>query len=371
MWLNSRAKWGAFLFFVSLSLVSNAQQSKVIYNLRQNWVQYNENSKGYLPVISNDPGQTLSFELDCNSYKGKELFIYPGSAKSYLFFNNQLISELSPKGSFYDIDSLSDRLGGKMLFLSLYSSVPPNANTQTYIVEKGFRYESKEAKHAQDRSTAFTAYFIVVSILLYLGLVLIKLRYPELYNQYASLQRSLNPQTIDELIYKGRFFAIPGVIMIFWISLTTGFVLSYLLNKLDIMAYVPGFSNWSLSYPVLWLLFSVIFFITYLLRYGLISAMSVVFDMSAIRNIHFANLLRLTYYLLILLLVVTTLDYFSVVHLSEQLLLWLIFGSLFLIIVLVGIRLSLIIRHTFVHLFLYLCATEIFLFAFVYKLVVG
>ena len=363
MWLNFKAKWVVSLLVICSAFESNAQQSEVIYNLRQNWVQYSTSSKGYLPVVTNIPTGAISFDLDCNQYQGKVLFIYSNVAKAYLFHNKTLITHLSSQGNYIDIDSLSEKLGSSELFLTVYQS-SSGIGLQTYIVNSGYRHDKNEAGEQKILNPGFASYFIIISIFLYVGLVLIKLRYPELFNQYGSFQRTFNPQTIDELIYKGRFFVAPGIIMIIWMSLTSGFITSYLANKV-------GSGGSTFRVVLEWLGFSSGFFIMFLLRYMLITGLAQVFDMAAIRNVHFANLLRLIYYLIIVLLVAITLDNFSVLDFEKTFFLKVIFGALFIMIILIGIRLSFIIRHTFVHLFLYLCGTEIFLFAFVYKVVVG
>ena len=213
----------------------------------------------------------------------------------------------------------------------------------------------------------------MASLLLYGGLVFIRIKTPELFLQYSSVQRALNPQTIDELIYKGRFFTTPGISMVVWISFASGLVLNILVNKLDIhILLLNGSVNVSsLYYFFFWLMLSGVFFLLFIFRYALVSALASIFDMTNIRNIHFASHLRLTSYLSLFLLVLVTLDYFSVIIIGKFLITGIVFGSLLSIIILIGLRLSFLIRHTFVHLFLYLCGTEIFLFVFVYKLVIG
>lgn len=370
MWLDFKAK-GVVIVLMCFVFTANAQQSKVVYNLRQNWVEYNEASKGFLPAVSNKLSGAISFELDCSQYRGKKLFIYTNAPEAYLFYNNVLIANLNGAGSYFDVDSLASVLGSTQPLLTLFRSAK-GEGVETLIVEKDYVYEPKEVIKHHTVKSDFTSFFIIVSILLYIGLTIIKVKYPELFNQYASLQRSFNPQTIDELIYKGRFFTIPGIIMIIWMSLASGFILSYLINKLDVVNLgLIALSTPAIGNVFTWLILSAIFLFILLIRYGLIAVMASIFDMSNVRNIHFASYLRLTFYLLVILLLAITLEYFSIIAFGKTFILWLVFASLTVIIAMIGIRLSLIIRHTFVHLFLYLCATEIFLFAFVYKLVVG
>lgn len=371
--------WQSFKSFLTLCIIflssyaALAQESNIIFNLRQNWLYYDQLSEGFLPVVANYPGNAISFSLDGEQFSKKQLYIYVGSNKeTSLFYKNKLIASLKEGNNYFDIDSLTFSLKTNAPFLTVYGK-SVSKGLQTYVVNKGYINQSNSNERFHFRSASFSSFFIFASILLYITLALIKFRVSDLFRQYTVVQRALNPQTIDELIYKGRFFGMPSIFMVTWMSFASGLILTFLFNKLNIHTInINAIDNGTVFfYLVYWLMYSLGFFLLFLFRYGLVVIMASVFDMSSVRNVHYATHLRLTYYLLVILLALITLDYFSIISIGRLLIIGVVFSTLLAIIILTGIRLSFIIRHTFVHLFLYLCGTEIFLFVFVYKLVVG
>ncbi len=370
--------WRGFkqLFLLSIftcsSFLGMAQQANgVIYDLRQNWVQYDEKAEGFLPVIAQTSGNSVSFKLDVNQFGGYGLFIET-TQNVYLFHKNVLLAEI-PKGThYYNLDSLVKKTGNLAPMLSIYGN-DIKAGLTTLIVEKNHIPTKANLGKAHIKNKVFTSFFIITSILLLAGLSIIKIIAHDMFSQYTNASRIFSFTTLDEIIYKGRFFANPSIQMISWMSASAAFILYLLLTKLNIYFLEPSWvsHNSMLFHIVHLVLFTVGFLILFIIRYVLIIGMASIFDMSSIGNIHFASHLRLTFYLLLVLQAISTFDYFSVFHINVDLFLFIVFGGLSAIIVLIGIRLSFIIRHPFIQIFLYLCGTEIFLFVFVYKLVIG
>ncbi len=370
--------WQGFKKYLILMLLFGApyasfgqQNEGVVFNLRQNWVQYDVSAKSFMPVVSLIKGNTVSFQVDGIAYENQLLYI-KNTKKAYLFNGSILIAELEKGSHYYKIDSLLKHTKSKKPILSIYGEKVKN-NLNTYIVNRGFTPKVEITGTEINRDKAFTSFFIMASILLLAGLISIKLNSVELFSQYSNVSRVFNLTTIDELIYKGRFFVNPGIQIIAWISFSAAFIVYYFIIKLDIHFLSFGWIEYNtFGYHLFYLLsLSLAFIFFFMLRYLLIALMASVFDMSSTQNVHFAAYLRLTFYLLLVLQFIVTLDHFLLFEFSRGLFFVIIFGSLLSIIVLIGIRLSFIIKHTFVQLFLYLCATEIFLYVFVYKLVVG
>ncbi|MCF6352521.1 MAG: DUF4271 domain-containing protein [Cyclobacteriaceae bacterium] len=358
--------------FACSSFLGVAQQANgVIYDLRQNWVQYDEEAESFLPVVAQTSGNSVSFKLEANQFGGYWLFIET-TKKAHLFHKNVLLTEI-PKGAhYYSLDSLFEQIGNLTPMLSIYGN-DIKVGLTTLIVKKNHIPTKADLAEVHIKNKLFTSFFIIVSILLLAGLAIIKIISHDIFSQYTNTLRIFSFTTLDEIIYKGRFFANPNIQLISWMSASAAFILYLLLTKLNIHFIDLGWVNHnSMLFHIIHLfIFAVGFLILFIIRYMLIIGMGSIFDMPSISNIHFASHLRLTFYLLLVLQTISTFDYFSVFHINVDLFLFIVFGGLFTIIVLIGIRLSFIIRHPFVQIFLYLCGTEIFLFVFVYKLVVG
>ncbi len=371
MWHGFK-KYFLSIFFLGVSIVGIAQKTEgLIHNLRQNWVQYNQDAESFLPAISQASGNAISFNVDGTQYKSYLLYI-KNSKKAYLFHNKTLLIELNKGEHILEIDSLLEKLNSNNPVLSIYGEKIKNG-LHTYIISQSYApmVETNSKDHIRQKS--YTSFFILVSILLLVGLIIIKVNSKELYSQYTSILRVFNLSTIDELIYKGRFFVNPGIQIIVWLSFSAAFSAYFLILKFNF--YTFDFSwlnpNTIASHSLHLISIGLVFVLYFLLKYILVSSMALIFDITSIKNVHFATHLRLLFFILIVLQLAITLDYFSIIYINTFLFLLFIFGTLLSTIILIGIRLSFIVKHSFIQLFLYLCGTEIFIFVFVYKLVVG
>ena len=371
MWLDFK-KYLICVLLVAMPFLGITQNSEgLVYNLKHSWVQYDVAVKSFLPVTSGATGAAISFEFDMEKY-GKHTLYIKNTNKSYLFKGNVLLANLNGGEHFFKIDSLSKSTELTKGLFSIYGEESQN-DLLTYVIDESFSSTLDKEEVSHFRSDSFTSFFILASILLLAGLMTIKFTSRDLFTQYASVARVFNLNTIDEIIYKGRFFVNPGIKMVVWMSFSAALILYYLINKLHIyFIEITWFTSSTIAYHSIYLLILAIgFVLLFLFRYLLVTIMSSIFDLNSTKNVHYATHLRLTFYLLLVLQFIVTLDYFSILFFNKVLFLTIIFGSLISIIVLIGLRLSFIIRHTFIQLFLYLCGTEIFLFVFVYKLVVG
>ncbi len=370
MWLDFKKRIIIFLLVLPVLGISQ-DKSEVLFNLKQNWVQYDESAESFMPAISLKTGNAISFLLDGEAFKGQVLYV--GNANTiHLFYNNVLLSELEAGSHYIGIDSFLKVTTQSNPILTLYGK-NVKRNLTTLIVTKSYVANEEFVKEAHIKKKNFSSFFIVGSILLLCGLILIKINSHDLFSQYTNVSRAFNFTTIDEMIYKGGFFVNPSVQLVAWMSFSAAFILYYVKEQLNLqLIEITWMEQASIGFYFLQLIILAGgFFALYVFRYLIISLFSAIFDMSSIRNIHFATHLRLTFYLLLSLQALITLAYFNVLPINTLAIIIVILATLFLIIVLTGIRLSFIVRHPFVQLFLYLCGTEIFLFVFAFKLVVG
>ncbi len=360
------------LFFLLFPAALKGQQVQgVVYNLKQNWIQYDEDAQSFMPAISQSSSSTISFLVDGEQFAEYRLYIN-NNKEAHLFYKNILLASLTPGAHFFRIDSLLEITKNANPQLSLYGDDVKN-NLSSLIINDSFQgiLISTEKEHLKNKS--YNSFFIISSILLLIGLIIIRNNAYDLFSQYANVSRAFNLTTIEEAIYKGGFFVNPSIQIITWMSFSAGFILYFLMAQLNIyFLQISWVSEFTLFFHVIHLLILAIgFFVLFLIRYLLIATTAYIFDMTSVINIHFATILRLTFYFLLLLQVIITLKFFSVFPIGSFYIFAIAFSSLLLIIILVGMRLSFIVKHSFVQLFLYLCGTEIFLFVFVFKLVVG
>ena len=93
MWRDFNKYW-LIIVLVGVFFPSVAQQTEgLIYNLKQNWVQYDLKAESFMPASSQSSGNTINFQVD--GLLNKHHFLYiKNKNKAYLFNNNVLMTEL-------------------------------------------------------------------------------------------------------------------------------------------------------------------------------------------------------------------------------------------------------------------------------------
>jgi hypothetical protein len=369
MLLNFKNKIINILVLTVLSVTAGFGQ-QVVYDLAPDWVYFDFHERGFLPaVMANGDKVAISFTLPEDEFDRFYLRIIVNSP-AYLFHNQQLIRILEQGPTYLPVDSLKSYLSTSTPQLTIYGQ-DLIRGLSTEIVSSGGGFA--EIPMTRPKNNAYNNYFIMVLLLFMIGLVLLQSLFSELTGQYFALTRTLDTKTMDEPIYKIRFLGVPNIYFIALMSLAISWVMvSYHQSNPAVLlpdlfdATVANFS----SYMVTWLLLAGLAFLIFVIKYFLVFSMSGLFAFKT-AGIHFASHLRLEFWTLLLVALLTIVDHFFIIH-------WLVhvlfIGTILftiLRIIFIFLRLLRLTNHTILHLLLYLCATEIIPFVFIYKLVIG
>ena len=368
MWRNFKL----FIFF-SISVLAgfnNLSAQNVIHNLEPEWVYYDEDAQGFLPaVLQSGQGRTISFPLAVDDYS--QFYLRIGLKDSaYLFHGNQLLSRISPGTTYFKIDSLDRFLTGVNPLLTIYGK-NISRDLSTAIVNN---MDSPVAfTEARVLNGQFRNFFVLVGVFLLMVLVILRSMFPDVFGQYTDLLRLVDLKTMDELIYKLRFFSPPNIYFIVFISMTIGWSM-IAFNERHPAIISPGLIDLAgdtmKSYLLEWLKLSALIMLIFLAKYFLLYLFSKLFAFNTL-SVHFASYLRLVFWASLIFGVLIIIDeYFLVPFLVHVIYI----GTLvftFLRITLVFLRLMRLESHTVLHLLLYLCATELIPFVFIYKVVIG
>jgi uncharacterized protein DUF4271 len=358
-----------FLTVCILALAVQASAQQLVYDLRQEWVQYNIENQGFLPIDEQDlANKVISFKLAESEFDHFYLSCVV-TEKSYLFYGTKLFATIPAGVSNFKIDSLRKALGDSQPFITIYGNkLLPRLITQvrTQPLSKSKVSSFLRIRFAND----FSNFFYFGTTIIFLIFVVLKMRFHELADQYLLFQRAVNMKTIDELIYKIPYLGAPNFLFMVFISLVLGFAtlsFTYFYPEeilfLEINAGVSSF-----GYLILhWLEISALILALIVFKYLVTKAITSLFGLN-IASIHFASFLRLLWWFSFLLVFLVLTQYFVIG--------WLSLNTFLIIIVLVVLsmqfilffKLSLVTTHTLLYIIVYLCATEIIPILILFKI---
>lgn len=361
----------AFLLAIVL-LFSAAQISaqQIVYDLNQDWVYFNNEHGGFLPVEEHDlENKTISFNLSDSEFDKFYLTIAVRH-KAYLFYRTKLLTTLPVGISSYRIDSLKHLIDDQEPFITIYGDkLLPGLTTEvrTNYVEGSALLAYQPIRFANN----FSNFFYLAITLIVVFFVILKVQFPELTGQYLLVNRVFRFRTIDESIYKIQYLGFPNNLFIVFMSLVLSLLLvSFMFffpGKLHFMDINPGAS----SFPVLvitWVEMFLVILVFFILKYFLTILMSSTFALK-VENIHYASSLRFIMIISLAMLLLVIVEIIMVGVIPEPVF-WLVFGMAIIIMeVILFFKLTLVSSHTLLYIITYLCATEIIPMVFLFKLV--
>lgn len=351
------------LFLLSSVQGQESHDFVVVEELKPFW-KIKSTDNDLVPYLGETEIDIIYFELIPARYHGGTLQIRAGE-DHYLFVDNKIHLRFSSNSiTYFDIDSLKELRPGIPFWFGIYSENLNPVEISTVIVNKGKRkYEVSDASSLSPmvRNVVNDNEFLVMTICL-LGLLLIlrASRY-KLFVEYLSPRRafsirqksdvltSLSPVTGDHLFFEGLY------------SLLISFALTYPASQLHIWSEELG--QLGLSRISQYGILTLSTFILMKLKWILISFVSTLFRVKQLSSVHYFTYFRLS--LLIGLMgfgfsiLIQPFVNVNVLDLSNMLGL-LLMMLLFVRVMVIALMLNN--KHSFrkLHLFFYLCTTELF-----------
>ena len=349
------------------SISAKAQQ--LVRDLAQDWLTYSEDRHGFLPVDQQKlETQIINFSLSTNELDPFYLVIGVRE-EATLFYEDELIATLSPGYTSFKIDSLKAALQDSRPFLAIYGGqLLPYLETAVYTLplptQQVQRYEPLRF------GNAFSNFVYTTTTLILLFFVLLKVRLPEVTEQYLLLHRSLRFKTIDELIYKISYLRFPNVWFLLFIATLFAYSTSIFMYFFPNELHFFGWNPLSFGYGKLltfWVLVTLVIFTGIILKYFLTAIIASLFGLN-ITNIHYASSLRLILLLGLLLAFLASFQFIFVSNINEMIYWIILVASLIIIEIVLFFKLTLVSSHTLLYIIVYLCATEIIPVVFLFKL---
>jgi len=346
-----------------------AAGQQLVRDLAQDWLEYSPDQDGFLPV-DQQKLETGIINFTLTSGELDPFYLVIGvREEATLFYKDQLIARLPPGFSSFKIDSLKDALSDPRPFLAIYGDqLLPYLKTAVYT--RPLPNVQLEDYEPERFANAFSNFIYTTTTLIFLFFVLLKVRLPEITEQYLLLQRSLRFKTIDELIYKISYLKFPNLwFMLFIAALfaySTAIFMYFYPNELHFFGWHP-LSFGYIKLLLFWFLVLTVIFIGLILKYVLTVIVASLFGLT-ITNIHYASSLRLILLLGIILAALSFGQFIFQVNINETVYWVVLIVSLFLTEALLFFKLTLVTSHTLLYIIVYLCATEIIPVVFLFKL---
>lgn len=352
------------LCFILVSPLADASDFLVKKNLRLDWVFMSEQQRQMLPFLDNGRESPYAIHLLIAPDYGRETYLkldIPSGTS--LFIDNRFMQHFdNPVGKLFSLDSLFTRHQHDSLFLTLYNNAeftsPPDGaigykynffDTAINVNPIMYRHLDWKEDYLKIIILLVFTFFVVLHTLLPTELLdfynlsnLFTFRYTEtLLTKYRSLTKT---HTIV-ILYQATMLASIMIVALYYYNNPLG-------NRL-IMSLNPVFR---------WLVIFVITTIFIFLKYILIAIVSHLFGISERINFYFLEYLRMAmifYSIIFVIISYTIINHFHSLHslLTSLILIVIIFNFLRLIVIYFKFRRLIPIKN--LHLFSYLCSTEL------------
>ena len=351
------------VIFLSTANLFAQVDTVTVFDFSTEWMFYDGNSR--LPLVrkADFEGNIILFEVDRREWVNSFLTVdYPEPFS--LFIDGKLFSSGSNNVSinFKSIASKSNRTE-----ITVYSETlnPFYLNTRALkIIDNTNNSLGNDVVIVEPRiRDAFQSFFIIASIVVLIYFTVLYTFYPRSLAEYFSLTRAISPRELDENLIKTRPFTGINISIYIFISLIVGLLIYSVIHLANLfpeeLQYYPDNSFLGLLY---WLKLSVNIFALIFLKYILISVFSNLFVINEFVSSHFYNSIRLLFMISVLLMLGTGFLYYGFVN-NHSLIYYGIYSTLLYSIPFISLIIYLKLMNSAgykkLHLFSYLCGTEL------------
>jgi len=288
---------------------------------------------------------------------------------SSVFVNNRLIDYVANKSPLiFDSDSLLS--GSNEILISIYGDNLSSENLSTAII----KYNVREVLPAVPRNISPFKNYIFFSFLMAMAfMAILRNTAPNISIEYFQISRCLNFRNREELIFKGKYFTEPNPLFYLVISHLSSFLITSLLylrpDSFNLEVQLRGLVFFQLL--GLQMIILILFYLMTLVKWILVKYFSELFNLREFSGIHFFNYERFTFLVLIFISGILILSY-AIFGQNTKLFSIIIFAitlAAIYRIVLMLFKLLNASSYKILHLFSYLCATEIIPYLIAVKLI--
>ncbi|SMD35417.1 protein of unknown function [Reichenbachiella faecimaris] len=359
-------KWASwFICSISLLLVYDARALDTeLKNLRWDWEVYNEKTGHYEPYFKQNKSKAIRFKLDLNKFQSSYLKLAL-SENYFVRIDGELVfANLEKTTHFWGLDSLKDVFEKDRLFITLYSAEfnEPLVGTSIVSIQAEDSISTNESVFLQKRTNGQLDKFIIISIVTLSLIALFRAFNFRLFREYFSFGKSLQLRQNFDLIIAHAPLSWPNLaFMLFYAILVGNTVMNIGLFQTESTFEIPMdlLQVGSISVGIMVCIICFVFMLGKLL---LITLGTELFKINKVRVVHFFAYFRLSLIMALIMFSLSLINgIFGGVIVNEY---WKLLQLIIVLawtgrLVLMFFVLNKIYTFRKLHLFSYLCSSEL------------
>ncbi len=354
------------------SLCLGQQDTVVIKDFSNAWTFFNDGQN--LPLVrkSDFKGNVIRFDVDVRDFDGAYLSIQ--SPQEISLFVDGVLQRVTYKKLILDFEEI--KTGNNVVSLTIYAEGlnPYSLNTHAIkILAANYDPLRNDVVIVNPRAArTFSNFFIMGLTILAIYFAVLSNFYPRVVSEYYNFRRAISARESDENLLKSRPLNSTNIYVYIFFSLLLSFIilsLAYLSNSFPEVSlfYPTSFANalWNWAELTLTILALLVF------KFALIVYFTRLFAITGFTNNHLFNFIRLSLMsvsAMLLVLVIFQLGFLDFSQNSFEKLLLYILITLAPISFIIYLKLMNAAPFKNLHLFSYLCATELIPFVIILSL---
>lgn len=344
----------------------------LLRDLNESWFYFDEN---WQPVTDRyDEYKAIYFKLNEATFNGKYLIIrYPG--RFAIFLNEQIIN-VAKDSIIFSLDSLSQKhpISDNALF-SIHADDLQASNLRTHLMGRYLAADEPEVDVINiplREQKIYTSFYGILFLAIMLVLVLFKTFYPKNFINFYSMRKVFSTRDIEESMLRGRLFSRINLLIMIFQSFIIGLFISLFVVHID--TFMDQNYRTVFDYLTLWVNLSLIVAAFIFIKFILIRNFTSLYDIGNFSTPHFMSYLRFVSLIFGSALVIFYLGIFGMEWQTPSPFLIVIDIVLILLglgIILIYLKLITATSYKILHLFSYLCATEILPYVVILKLAIN
>lgn len=356
-----------FSFFAFQPIAFGAIDTVRVKDLSDKWVYYDSWDESYMPLVRKGPfqGNTIHFTCEEDEFLDDYLQV-TSSGEVTVFVNNKLIHILNNDTLFIPVDEIRKKVGYPAT-VTLYATEIVPSTLSTYIV----RLSDESLGQLADvpltfkrKISLFSDFFTAALVFLLICTAILYNYFPRVFVEYFKTRRAFSLREIDENLLKSKPVSQVNFLVYVFFSLMAALVIISLIHLSQFTALGSGlyfFESFSTGIWE-WVRITLIVFVWLVVKFILITNTTWLFRLGNFSANHFYNYIRLNFLMLFSVLIIAMIFYYAFGTPASdhyRTIFYLAYVLMGLQVIVISLKLMATSSFKKVHLFSYLCTTEL------------
>ena len=359
-----------FLLLSSFLFTASAQSIEpylIVQDLEQDWLIYDEKKNEFTPFAKEISNPTdLHFSLNLKAYSDFHLALsIPENAA--LFIENKIVDYFETRSTKYlSIDSLKVKYEKDTILITVFSENNLFLNLKTIVVDfspsVGYEESTVEFQSEFRFQNQYINFNILSVLIIFIIGTIVRVYQGSVFGEYLDFRKILSSKPKSDVLYSTSILSLQNLSFLFLFGITMGFsICNLMIWTMPDIVLDFGFSN-TIGIISIALLFSLGFMFLMILKYPLINFIASIFLFRKLKAVHYYENLRFGFFVAFIFLVISMLNNYTDGKLlfdHIEIITGLVIVMLVANSILVFIKLNNLQSFRKLHLFSYLCSTEI------------